>query len=152
MEVHYLPVYYPSDAETADPQLFADNVRHEMARYSGLPLSTYGAKELKKELWKRPPPGTDLGRDKATNDKWVFRRIGSLLNGGFKRKPVTASQFGELLDLFGPMQQLLERVLVGPLQSKEMQKRKRMRRRKQQQNKNAFVIRKGRTRKRVVPL
>ncbi len=109
-------------------------------------------KELKKELWKRPPPGTDLGRDKATNDKWVFRRIGSLLNGGFKRKPVTASQFGELLDLFGPMQQLLERVLVGPLQSKEMQKRKRMRRRKQQQNKNAFVIRKGRTRKRVVPL
>ena len=117
-------------------------------------------KELKKELWKQRPPDMNIGGDSTANAKWVFRRIGSLLNGGFKRKPVTASQFGELLDLFGPMEQLLNRVLVGPLQSKEMQKRNRFRQRmrqqksekKKQSSRNRLVMRKGPTAKRVVPL
>ncbi|GMH98461.1 hypothetical protein TrVE_jg6071 [Triparma verrucosa] len=36
MEVEYLPVYYPSDAEKADPKLYAANVKKAMVEASGL--------------------------------------------------------------------------------------------------------------------
>lgn len=32
MNIHYLPIYVPDDAEKADAQLFADNVRNEMCK------------------------------------------------------------------------------------------------------------------------
>ena len=50
VHVTYLPVYYPSEQEAASPELFSENVRAAMASAGGLPLSTYGARELKKEL------------------------------------------------------------------------------------------------------
>lgn len=37
LEVEYLPVYYPSDAERADAQLYANNVRAAMARSLNIP-------------------------------------------------------------------------------------------------------------------
>ena len=33
MEITFLPVYSPSDAEKADVHLYANNVRQEMAKY-----------------------------------------------------------------------------------------------------------------------
>ncbi len=38
-ELVMLPVYTPSAAEKADPQLFASNVRAAMSRATGLPTS-----------------------------------------------------------------------------------------------------------------
>lgn len=35
MEVRYLPVYRPSEAERADPELYAANVRNAMALVLG---------------------------------------------------------------------------------------------------------------------
>ena len=43
MHVTYLPVYRPSEAEAAEPELYAENVRQTMSRAAGLPLSQYGA-------------------------------------------------------------------------------------------------------------
>ena len=40
-EVVYLPVYYPSPEEVADPELFAENVRTVMAEALGVPKAPY---------------------------------------------------------------------------------------------------------------
>lgn len=34
----YLPIYYPSEDEKKDPELYADNVRKFMSKESGIPL------------------------------------------------------------------------------------------------------------------
>ena len=57
MEVTFLPVYHPSAEEEAEPQLYADNVRATMSEASGLPLSSYSAKELRQELRERAGGG-----------------------------------------------------------------------------------------------
>lgn len=67
MSVRYLPVYHPSAEEEADAAVYAENVRRSMAAASGLPLSEYGARELRRGLkaqsqdqgpaaTKEPPP------------------------------------------------------------------------------------------------
>eukprot|EP00250_Pteridium_aquilinum_P001857 c12064_g1_i1 orf=461-1867(-) len=45
LEVHWLPVYIPSEKEKADPKLYASNVRTLMALEGGLLLSDIGLKE-----------------------------------------------------------------------------------------------------------
>lgn len=50
MHVKYLPVHHPTAEEAADPDLFAENVRQAMAEAARLPLSKYGARELRREL------------------------------------------------------------------------------------------------------
>jgi 1-acyl-sn-glycerol-3-phosphate acyltransferase len=45
MEVTYHPVYVPTDAEVADPVLFALGVRTEMSKRSGIPLSDYSIED-----------------------------------------------------------------------------------------------------------
>ena len=42
MEVEFLPAYYPSAAEKADPILYANNVRAAMGRALNVPLSEMG--------------------------------------------------------------------------------------------------------------
>lgn len=49
LHVRYLPVYTPSAEEAAAPELFAEGVRAAMATASGLPLSSYGARDLRRE-------------------------------------------------------------------------------------------------------
>lgn len=46
-ELEYLPVYYPSDAEIADPKLYAGNVRTVMASALGVPVSDMTFEEVK---------------------------------------------------------------------------------------------------------
>ncbi|OSX75927.1 hypothetical protein BU14_0216s0018 [Porphyra umbilicalis] len=41
LRVTRLPMYYPSDAEKADPRLFAENVRQLMARQLGVPCAPF---------------------------------------------------------------------------------------------------------------
>ena len=50
MNVRYLPVHQPTAEEEADADLYAENVRRSMAEAARLPLSTYGARELRKEM------------------------------------------------------------------------------------------------------
>ncbi|KAJ9595046.1 hypothetical protein L9F63_013643, partial [Diploptera punctata] len=40
-EIEFLPVYTPSEAEKNDPKLYANNVRHLMAKALGIPVSDY---------------------------------------------------------------------------------------------------------------
>ncbi|XP_058063192.1 lysophosphatidylcholine acyltransferase isoform X1 [Anopheles bellator] len=40
-EIEFLPVYHPSEAEKADPKLYARNVRNLMARALDIPISNY---------------------------------------------------------------------------------------------------------------
>jgi len=40
-EIEYLPVYHPSEAERADPRLYASNVRSVMAAALGIPVTDY---------------------------------------------------------------------------------------------------------------
>jgi lysophosphatidylcholine acyltransferase/lyso-PAF acetyltransferase len=40
-EIHFLPVYYPNEEEKNNPELYADNVRKQMASYLNLPMSDY---------------------------------------------------------------------------------------------------------------
>uniref|UniRef100_A0A8W7NYS1 EF-hand domain-containing protein n=1 Tax=Anopheles coluzzii TaxID=1518534 RepID=A0A8W7NYS1_ANOCL len=40
-EIEFLPVYYPSEAEKANPKLYADNVRMLMAKALDIPISDY---------------------------------------------------------------------------------------------------------------
>uniref|UniRef100_A0A2C9GSC7 Uncharacterized protein n=1 Tax=Anopheles arabiensis TaxID=7173 RepID=A0A2C9GSC7_ANOAR len=40
-EIEFLPVYYPSEAEKANPKLYADNVRIMMAKALDIPISDY---------------------------------------------------------------------------------------------------------------
>uniref|UniRef100_A0A182QJ75 EF-hand domain-containing protein n=1 Tax=Anopheles farauti TaxID=69004 RepID=A0A182QJ75_9DIPT len=40
-EIEFLPVYYPSEAEKANPKLYADNVRMLMAKALEIPISDY---------------------------------------------------------------------------------------------------------------
>uniref|UniRef100_A0AAG5DUV3 EF-hand domain-containing protein n=1 Tax=Anopheles atroparvus TaxID=41427 RepID=A0AAG5DUV3_ANOAO len=40
-EIEFLPVYYPSEAEKADPKLYARNVRDLMAQALNIPISDY---------------------------------------------------------------------------------------------------------------
>uniref|UniRef100_A0A2M4CGW1 Putative phosphate acyltransferase n=1 Tax=Anopheles darlingi TaxID=43151 RepID=A0A2M4CGW1_ANODA len=40
-EIEFLPVYYPSEEEKADPKLYARNVRNLMARALDIPISDY---------------------------------------------------------------------------------------------------------------
>jgi lysophosphatidylcholine acyltransferase/lyso-PAF acetyltransferase len=49
-ELVMLPVYTPSAAEKADPQLFADNVRAAMSKASGLPMSEADVKDKREYL------------------------------------------------------------------------------------------------------
>ena len=51
LAVTILPIYRPSEEEKADPELFAENVRRHMAAELDIPLSSYGAKDLREE-WK----------------------------------------------------------------------------------------------------
>ncbi|XP_064610351.1 lysophosphatidylcholine acyltransferase 1-like [Liolophura sinensis] len=41
MEIEFLPVYHPNTLELADPKLFANNVREEMARCLGVPVTDH---------------------------------------------------------------------------------------------------------------
>lgn len=41
VEIHFLPVYNPSDEEIKKPSLYAENVRKLMAEYLNVPLSDY---------------------------------------------------------------------------------------------------------------
>lgn len=41
VEIHFMPVYYPSDEEIKNPTLYADNVRKLMAGHLRVPLSDY---------------------------------------------------------------------------------------------------------------
>lgn len=50
MEVTYMPVYHPSPEECADADLYAANVRSSMAMAASLPLSSYNAKQLRREV------------------------------------------------------------------------------------------------------
>lgn len=49
MRVTFLPTYSPSPEEADDPELMAENVRALMAKALGVPLSTIGARELRRE-------------------------------------------------------------------------------------------------------
>lgn len=49
VRVVYLDVYHPSDAEAADPKLYAENVRRKMAEVGKLHCSEYDAKQLQAE-------------------------------------------------------------------------------------------------------
>ncbi|XP_023722051.1 lysophosphatidylcholine acyltransferase 2 isoform X2 [Cryptotermes secundus] len=40
-EIEFLPVYTPNDEEKHDPKLYANNVRHLMAKTLGIPVSDY---------------------------------------------------------------------------------------------------------------
>ena len=99
-------------------------------------------KELKQQLWMNAIsnrqhkgassphivsnfPASLAGRrpQTSTNDKWVFRRIVALL-GGDRKKKITSLQFGDLLHTFGPMDRLLDNVLLGPLESKSARKKR----------------------------
>jgi lysophosphatidylcholine acyltransferase/lyso-PAF acetyltransferase len=40
-EIHFLPVYFPNEEEKNNPELYAENVRKQMASYLNLPLSDY---------------------------------------------------------------------------------------------------------------
>ena len=51
LAVTLLPVYLPSEAEKSDAAAMAEGVRARMAQAARLPLSNYGAKELRAE-WK----------------------------------------------------------------------------------------------------
>ncbi|XP_076470898.1 lysophosphatidylcholine acyltransferase 1-like [Babylonia areolata] len=41
MEIEFLPVYKPSQAEISDPKLFASNVRHVMAQHLQIPVTDH---------------------------------------------------------------------------------------------------------------
>ena len=45
MEVVYLPVYFPSAEELADPQLYANNVQRLMAENLKVPATSHTIKE-----------------------------------------------------------------------------------------------------------
>ena len=55
--VTYLPVQHPSAEESENADLYAENVRQAMAAAAGLPLSEYGAKELRVEYTKMAVQG-----------------------------------------------------------------------------------------------
>ena len=57
MDVRFLPVRHPSQEESANADLYAENVRQEMARAGGLPLSKYSAKDLRNELREKAEAG-----------------------------------------------------------------------------------------------
>ena len=63
VRANYLPLHTPSDAECADAELMAANVREIMARSLNLPLSEYGSKELRVEFAKK---GAPAGRGKQS--------------------------------------------------------------------------------------
>ena len=46
MSIEYLPLYYPSEAEQNNPQLYADHVRRYMSDLSGIPCSKYSTDDL----------------------------------------------------------------------------------------------------------
>ena len=48
--IDYLPPRVPTPEEVLDGQLMAEAVRVQMAAFSGLPLHTLGARELRKEM------------------------------------------------------------------------------------------------------
>ena len=46
VEIIYMPVYHPSDAEKADPDLFAENVRLQMSHVLGQPCTEFSFESL----------------------------------------------------------------------------------------------------------
>lgn len=46
-ELHYLPVYYPSEEEKKNAELYGNNVRLKMAEYLKLPLSDYSFEDVR---------------------------------------------------------------------------------------------------------
>ena len=50
VHVEYLPVCHPSADEELDAERYAERVRREMATAAALPLSEYGARDLRAEL------------------------------------------------------------------------------------------------------
>ena len=46
MSIEYLPLYYPSEAEQNNPQLYADHVRRYMSDLSGIPCSKYSVDDF----------------------------------------------------------------------------------------------------------
>jgi len=68
MTVHYLPVYYPSPAEQADPRLFAENVRRVMceAMQPGTRLTEHAFEDVQllskaQQIYNRADPGVTAG-------------------------------------------------------------------------------------------
>ncbi len=49
-EMEFLPVYHPSEAEAADPKLYADNVRQVMAAALGVPTSNVTFEDVKRRF------------------------------------------------------------------------------------------------------
>jgi lysophosphatidylcholine acyltransferase/lyso-PAF acetyltransferase len=47
VEFIFMPTYYPSEAEVADPELFAENVRRAMSVRMGVPLSDYSYEDAR---------------------------------------------------------------------------------------------------------
>ena len=52
VELEYLPVYHPSQAEIEDPKLFAHNVRQVMANALGVPTSDLTFEQIKERYGK----------------------------------------------------------------------------------------------------
>eukprot|EP00010_Vexillifera_abyssalis_P008556 CAMPEP_0201548708 /NCGR_PEP_ID=MMETSP0173_2-20130828/5223_1 /ASSEMBLY_ACC=CAM_ASM_000268 /TAXON_ID=218659 /ORGANISM="Vexillifera sp., Strain DIVA3 564/2" /LENGTH=466 /DNA_ID=CAMNT_0047958161 /DNA_START=226 /DNA_END=1627 /DNA_ORIENTATION=- len=50
LQVHYLPTYYPSSEEKADPQKFADNVRKQMASALGVETTKHSFEDVRLQL------------------------------------------------------------------------------------------------------
>ena len=57
MHVRYLPPRYPTEEESANADLFAENVRRDMAAAAHLPLSAYSAKDLRNEFKEKAEAG-----------------------------------------------------------------------------------------------
>ena len=72
-------------------------------------------RELKKYCQRHNPVDPD--------DQWVFRRIQSFASSSPGK--VSATSFGQLLKIFGPMDKLIQNVMVGPLMSKQTRKKRR---------------------------
>lgn len=73
-EIHWLPVYYPSDAEKKDPKLYAENVRKAIAKAINVPLieSSYQDKvdyHVSIGFSKPPKPQKEEPEDKKSKKK-----------------------------------------------------------------------------------
>ena len=65
VEVTYLSVYHPTPEENENAELYAENVRAAMAEAAGLPMSSLGAKELRRAHVEKVKRQAALARDGA---------------------------------------------------------------------------------------
>ncbi|XP_067930277.1 lysophosphatidylcholine acyltransferase 1-like [Watersipora subatra] len=75
IEVEFHPVYYPSDEEKSNPELFAENVRELMSRYLNLPKADLGYGDLM-DLVKRTKP-----------NRGIFNLWSSIIKRGYIEMP-----------------------------------------------------------------